>query len=111
MKKLILAGILLSFTSLLFISCDSETVPPEQIVDETNNGFETFEVAEIFAENCATSGCHAGNSPPSGLSISNCSELLKGSTNRSSGTVPNYGGEDVVAFNSGKSLPLPIHYK
>jgi YVTN family beta-propeller protein len=104
MKKLILVGILLSFTSLLFISCDSETVPPEQIVDETNNGFETFEVAEIFAENCATSGCHVGNNPPSGLSISNYSELLKGSSNRSNGSVPNYGGEDVIAFNSIKSL-------
>jgi YVTN family beta-propeller protein len=104
MKKLVLVSILLSITSLLFISCDSETVPPEQIVDETNNGFETFEVAEIFAENCATSGCHVGNNPPSGLSISKYSELLKGSTNRSNGSVPNYGGEDVIAFNSIKSL-------
>jgi YVTN family beta-propeller protein len=104
MKKLVSVSILFSFTSILFISCDSETVPPEQIVDETNNGFETFEVAEIFAKNCATSGCHSGNSPASGLSISNYSELLKGSTNRSNGSVPNYGGEDVIAFNSIKSL-------
>jgi len=104
MKKLISISILLSFTCILFIRCDSNTLPPEQIVDETNNGFETFEVAEIFASNCATSGCHMGNSPASGLSISNYSELLKGTTNRSDGTVPNYGGEDVIAFNSGKSL-------
>jgi len=104
MKKLILVGILVAFTSILFISCDSDTVPPEQIVDETNNGFETFEVAEIFASNCATSGCHMGNSQASGLTISNYSELLKGSRNRSNGTVPNYGGEDVIAFNSSKSL-------
>jgi YVTN family beta-propeller protein len=104
MKKLVLVGILLSFSSLLIISCDSDTVLPEQIVDETNNGFETFEVAEIFASSCATSDCHMGNSPVSGLSISNYSELLKGSTNRSNGTVPNYGGEDVIAFNSIKSL-------
>jgi YVTN family beta-propeller protein len=104
MKKILLGGIFLSFTSILFISCDSDTVPPEQIVDETNNGFETFEVAEIFASNCATSGCHSGNSPSSGLSISKYSELLKGSLNRSNGTVPNYGGEDVIAFNSIKSF-------
>jgi len=45
-----------------------------------------------------------GNEATSGLSISNYSELLKGSTNRSNGTVPNYGGEDVIAFNSTKSL-------
>jgi len=51
MKKLISISILLSFTSLLFISCDSDTLPPEQIVDENNNGFESFEVAEIFAMN------------------------------------------------------------
>jgi len=55
MKKILLVGIILSFTSLLIISCDSDTVPPEQIVDETNNGFESFEVAEIFASSCATS--------------------------------------------------------
>jgi len=104
MKKIILAGLVLSSASFLFISCDSDTVLPEQIVDETNNGFETFEVAEIFASSCATSGCHMGNDPSSGLSISNYSEFLKGSTNRSNGTVPNYGGEDVIAFNSAKSL-------
>jgi YVTN family beta-propeller protein len=104
MERIILAGVLLVFLSLLFISCDSDTIPPEQIVDETNNGFETFEVAEIFAGNCATSGCHMGNNSASGLSISNYSELLKGSTNRSNGTVPNYGGEDVIAYNSIKSL-------
>ena len=104
MNKIILAGILLSFTSVICIGCDSDTLPPEQIVDETNNGFESFEVAEIFASNCATSGCHSGNGPASGLSISNYSGLLNGSTNRSNGTVPNYGGEDVIAFNSSKSL-------
>ncbi|MFC2094763.1 beta-propeller fold lactonase family protein [Bacteroidota bacterium] len=73
-------------------------------VDILFNGFENFDVASILSLNCATSGCHVGNSPASGLSISNYSELLKGSTNRSNGTVPNYGGEDVIAYNSGKSL-------
>jgi YVTN family beta-propeller protein len=104
MKKIILGVILLSFTSILFVSCDTNNAPPEEIVDDTNNGFETFEVAEIFASTCSTSGCHSGNSPASGLSISNYSQLLKGSTNRSNGTVPNYGGEDVIAFNSIKSF-------
>jgi YVTN family beta-propeller protein len=90
--------------SIMFVGCCSDSLPPEQIVDETNNGFESFEVAELFATKCATSGCHAGSDPSSGLSIVNYNDLLKGSSNRSEGRIPNYGGEDVVAFNSLKSF-------
>jgi YVTN family beta-propeller protein len=84
--------------------CDSESIPPEEIVDGTNNGFESFEVAEIFAKSCATDDCHAGNSPKGGLSIKNYSELMNGTTNRSGGNVPDYGGEDIIPFNSAKSF-------
>jgi YVTN family beta-propeller protein len=104
MKKILLVEILLSFTSLLFISCDSDPVPPEQIVDDTNNGFETFEVAEFFASTCATSGCHSGNDPSNGLALSSHTNLLKGSSNRSNGTVPNYGGDVVIPFRTVESL-------
>ncbi len=71
------------FLSLLFLSaCKDNGVGPV-IVDNTNNGFLTKEVAEVFAKNCATSGCHSGNTPSSGLSLENYSDLLKGSSDRS----------------------------
>jgi hypothetical protein len=47
--------------SILFSACNEESVIP--IVDETNNGFQSIEVAETFAKNCLESGCH-GNSEP-----------------------------------------------
>ena len=35
---------------IFFTACDEETIIP--LVDETNNGFQSKEVAEIFAKNC-----------------------------------------------------------
>ena len=73
-------------------------------VDIFFNGFENFDVASIFSLNCATSGCHSGNDPSNGLALSNHTNLLKGSSNRSNGTVPNYGGDVVIPFRTVESL-------
>jgi len=95
------------FALLILTACSSESTPPappDEIVDEMYNGFESYDVAEIFAKNCATSGCHTGDTQAGGLSIENYTQLMKGTTNRSSGTIPNYGGEDIIPKNSGKSF-------
>ena len=94
----------LIFTLFLFYACNEETIIPIPIVDDTNNGFQSKAVAEIFVNNCATSGCHTGGTPSSGLSINKYSELIKGSSNRSGGTVPNYGGDVVIPFRLQESL-------
>ncbi|MGB5530667.1 MAG: hypothetical protein WBQ32_11930, partial [Ignavibacteriaceae bacterium] len=94
----------LIFTLFLFYACNEETIIPIPIVDDINNGFQSKAVAEIFAKNCATSGCHSGGTPSSGLSLNKFSELIKGSSNRSGGTVPNYGGDVVIPFRLQESL-------
>lgn len=106
------------FVSLfLFYSCNEETtiVPPVD-VDETNNGFETREVAEIFAKNCALSGCHAGTSPQHSLNLTSYNEMIKGSHGRPLGNHTHgkisgifhddntYGGSPIVPYNAEKSL-------
>jgi len=105
MKKY-LFGFVLSIVLLLVLpACEDETVvvPPSGI-DGTNNGFQSKDVAEIFVNNCATSGCHAGSSPASGIALNKFSELIKGSSNRSGGTIPNYGGDVVIPFRLDESL-------
>lgn len=97
--------IFIIFALLLFYACSEETtIVPVPDVDDTNNGFQSKAVAEIFANNCATSGCHTGSTPSSGLSINKFSELLKGSSDRSGGTVPDYGGDVVIPFRLQESL-------
>lgn len=77
-----LTPIILSiFFILIFNSCKDEISTPP-LVDDSNNGFETREVALIFAKNCATSGCHAGSSPVHGLSFESWDKLMKGSIGR-----------------------------
>ncbi len=87
---------------LLMIGCSEESpnVPPT----DNTNGFQSEAVARVFSDNCATSGCHVGSSPAGGLSISNLSELLKGSTNRTGGIIPNYGGESIIPFRLDESI-------
>jgi YVTN family beta-propeller protein len=91
---------------LLTIGCSEESpnVPPTN----NTNGFQTEAVAKVFSDNCATSGCHVGSSLAGGLSISSLSELLKGSTDRSGGTIPNYGGESIIPFRLDESLLYQI---
>lgn len=98
------------FASTLFFALvsgctDNKNLPVSPpLVDNENNGFETFDVAKIFAENCATSGCHAGTDPVNGLSIESHSALMKGSSNRPLAGADNFGGEVVIPYNSEKSL-------
>lgn len=104
MRSVYLLLTFLIFALFLFYACNEETIIPIPIVDDTNNGFESKAVAEIFVNNCATSGCHTGGTPSSRLSINKYSELIKGSSNRSGGTVPNYGGDVVIPFRLQESL-------
>ncbi len=105
MRSVYLLYVVLGFSLLFVYSCNDETtVPITGGIDDTNNGFQSKEVAEIFASNCATSGCHSGNNPSSGLSIDNYSDLLKGSSDRSGGTIPNYGGDVVIPSRLEESL-------
>ncbi|MEJ2103097.1 MAG: YncE family protein [Ignavibacteriaceae bacterium] len=93
--------------AILFLvnACDEEKViTQETSVDATNNGFQSKAVAEIFANNCSTSGCHEDSNPASGLSLKNFSELMKGSSNRSNGTIADYGGEVIIPFRLQESL-------
>ena len=100
---LLLSGCFLFF--LILSACKDNGVGP---VDNTNNGFSTKEVAEIFVNNCATRGCHAGNTPASGLSLENYSDLLKGSSDRSHGATPNYGGDVIIPGRLNESLLYQI---
>jgi len=104
--------ILLILTLFLFYACNEETtIVPSPIVDDTNNGFQSKEVAEIIVKNCANSGCHIGSTSSSGLSLNKFSELIKGSSNRSGGTIPNYGGDVVIPFRLQESLLYQIILK
>lgn len=104
--------------SLFSLNCsEQENVTPVHPVDKTNNGFESFAVAEIFAVNCAESGCHGGTDPQHALSLESWSGLVHGSygrplsdtshhhkvVNPAHGDTP-YGSGPVVPFNAEKSL-------
>ena len=108
MNKIIYYFLFTLFAATVFISCDSDSVTPEKGIDENNNGFETLDLAKIFADNCSTSGCHSAENPANGFSTATYTQLMKGSTNRSGGLIPNYGGEDVIPLQEGKSLLYQI---
>ncbi len=110
--------ILVSISAIFFAACtDSENIVMTTPVDKTNNGFESYAVAEIFASNCAESGCHGGTEPQHALSLESWEGLVHGSfgramsdsthhhkvTNPAHGNTP-YGGGVVVPFNAEKSL-------
>jgi YVTN family beta-propeller protein len=100
--KIFAIAIILSFS---FFACSNEpTEPVTDNIDGNNNGFETRAVAEVFVNNCATSGCHSGSTPSSGLSLFTHSNLLQGSLNRSNGQVANYGGDVVIPYRLDESL-------
>jgi YVTN family beta-propeller protein len=94
--------ILLSFAFFILAGCN-ESIIEDPPVDE-KRGFETEAVAKVFTDNCATSGCHVGNNPAGSVSFSTYSDMLTGSTNRSNGLIPNYGGEVVIPYRLEESL-------
>lgn len=120
LKICLLAAML--FASAIFIaSCSNDGIQsPQSVIDETNNGFENYDVAKIFADKCAVTGCHSSENPKHGLSFVTYSDLLKGSINRDEDTTGHnhtgggykiisgqsgvYGGECVIPFNSEYSL-------
>jgi hypothetical protein len=93
---------------IFFTACDEETVVP--LVDETNNGFQSKEVAEIFAKNCTESGCHGNSDAHHALKFTSFSEMIKGSIGRPLGdhimkVMPKsmhgdavYGGSPIVSL-------------
>lgn len=98
---------------IFFSGCDEEsTIPP---VDETNNGFQKREIAEIFAQNCLDAGCHGNSEPHHNLKLTSFSEMIKGSMGRPLDGHHNkitkpahgdgvYGGSPIIPFNADKSL-------
>ena len=115
MKLRIKIFLLFFAVSFFFIACDDETVIP--LVDETNNGFQSKEVATIFAQNCTSAGCHGNVDPHHGLKLNSYSEMIKGSIGRPLDTTSHhnsmskimhgdevYGGSPIVPFNAAKSL-------
>ena len=111
----------LSFLIIVFLflvyACNEETtIAPPPDVDDTNNGFESREVAQIFVKNCLESGCHGDSEPHHNLKLTSFSEMIKGSIGRTlddhqhkmmskvfHGDDP-YGGSPIVPFNAEKSL-------
>jgi len=100
---------------IAFFACNESTTMVPPLVDEQNNGFETREVAEIFAENCLDAGCHGNNSTQHNLKLNSYSEMIKGSIDRPlnghiHGIIPKpnhesvYGGSPIVPFNAEQSL-------
>lgn len=107
---------LIAFVVLISSCSDSiQTLIP--VIDETNNGFETYEVAKVFAEKCAIPECHSSDNPQHGLSFANYYDMLTGSINRplddtSHNHTPKilhddeslYGGSPVVPYDTSSSL-------
>lgn len=119
--KIFLLTASLVFSAVFVVSCSKDEIQaPAAVIDETNNGFETYGVAKIFAEKCAVPECHSAENPKNGLSLAYYSDMLKGSINRDEDTTGHnhtgggykiisgksgvYGGESVIPFNSEYSL-------
>ncbi len=119
--KIFFMTALFVFSAIIIVSCSKDEIQtPAAVIDETNNGFETYEVAKIFAEKCAVPECHASENPQNGLSLASYSDMLKGSINRDEDTTGHnhtgggykiisgksgvYGGECVIPYNSEYSL-------
>src|SRR5690606_2395922 len=113
--KLYLSVAVLCFSFLYLSGCSETDGPPPIEIDEENNGFESFEVAEILVKKCALPECHQGETAENGLSFESYSKMIKGSLGRHfgghdhnhspkilHGTV--YGGSPVVPFDSKNSL-------
>lgn len=95
-------GILFLLTLLVLTGCKTTNEPVETNT-LPNNGFENSQVAKVFADNCAISGCHAGPDPQNGLSLETYDKLILGSNKRPNNGI-NYGGEALIPFDSENSL-------
>ncbi|MBK7380044.1 MAG: hypothetical protein IPJ03_13715 [Ignavibacteriales bacterium] len=115
-KQLYLFVSIISLLALVS-SCSDNTQTLGPVIDATNNGFETYEVAKVFAEKCAIPECHSSDNPQHGLSFANYYDMLNGSINRplddtSHHHTPKilhddesvYGGSPVVPYDTSSSL-------
>lgn len=104
--KIFILSVILSFLSIIaFTNCSEDNLTDLlPSIDETNNGFESREVAEILVKTCATAGCHVGSNPAGDLVISDYNSLLKGAVHPHSGHQAEFEGEVLIPFNSEKSL-------
>ncbi len=115
-KQLYLFVSIISLLALVS-SCSDNTQTLGPVIDATNNGFETYEVAKVFAEKCAIPECHSSDNPQHGLSFTNYYDMLNGSINRplddtSHHHTPKilhddesvYGGSPVVPYDTSSSL-------
>lgn len=101
---------------ILVAGCKDKVTEQQPPVDENNNGFATYKVASIFANNCAIAGCHKGPDAVHNLSLESYSELMKGSIGRpfndtthihksgSSENIDVYGGEALIPYHAEQSL-------
>lgn len=98
----------ISFISaiIFFASCKDNPKDPVRYIDEFNNGFERYEVAEVLINNCATAGCHIGAQPTGDIALDTYTSLIMGAVH--SASVHNHSGmfegEVVIPFNAEKSL-------
>lgn len=99
---------LISFSLLIIIitSCQDNPKDPVRYIDEFNNGFEKYEVAEVLVNNCATAGCHIGTQPAGDIALDTYNSLIKGVVHSESnhGHSSIFEGEVVIPFNADKSL-------
>ncbi len=118
MSKLYIFFIGIMFITFFTTGCKDKITEQPPAVDANNNGFESYKVAAIFANNCAVAGCHKGTDAAHNLSFESYSKMIQGSIGRpfndtthththkinSSSTVDVYGGEAVIPFHSEQSL-------
>jgi YVTN family beta-propeller protein len=118
MGKLFRLFILFIFSLIISTGCSDKVTDQPPSVDENNNGFASYKVASIFADNCATAGCHKGPDAANNLSLETYSDLMRGSIGRpfndttqspinkntSLSAVDVYGGESVIPYHPEQSL-------
>ena len=109
-------SVIVSISAFLFISgCNDNLQDAPIIIDEQNNGFESFAVAEILIKKCALPECHRGETAPNGLSFESYSKMINGSIGRHLGEHNHgkiskinhgtpYGGSPVIPFDAENSL-------
>ena len=67
----------LLFLIFVISGCSDKVTEQPPAVDDNNNGFASYKVAAIFANNCAVSGCHKGPDAQHNLSLESYSALMK----------------------------------
>lgn len=111
--KFLIAASFLSFVILSFTACEDNPKDAARYIDSNNNGFEKYEVAEVLINNCATAGCHIGNSAAGYVAMDTYSSLMKGAvhSNSNHNHTEMFEGEVVIPYNADKSLLFQMMMK